>query len=193
MMKMDCLLAGVGGQGTVLASKIIAQTAINNGAYVRTSETIGMAQRGGSVVSHVRIGAETASPAIPLAAADLLIGFEPAEAARNLRFLRPGGSMLVSVNPIVPFTASLDGGAYDLEAILAYLRDADGQVYFVDGNSLCDEAGSAKVLNVVMLGAALRLGLLPFTIADILATMEEFLPARILPINTRALEIGYSR
>ena len=193
MMKMDCLLAGVGGQGTVLASKIIAQTAINNGAYVRTSETIGMAQRGGSVVSHVRIGAEAASPAIPLAAADLLIGFEPAEAARNLRFLRPGGSMLVSVNPIVPFTASLDGGAYDLEAILAYLKDTDGQVHFIDGNSLCDEAGSAKVLNVVMLGAALRLGLLPFTFADILATMEEFLPARILPINTRALKIGYSR
>ena len=81
---MNCILAGVGGQGTVLASKLIARTALNNSMHVRTAETIGMAQRGGCVVSHVRTGKIIHSPLIPLGQADLIIGFEPAEAVRCL-------------------------------------------------------------------------------------------------------------
>ena len=145
-MKIDCLLAGVGGQGTVLASKIIAQTAIGNHTFVRTSETIGMAQRGGCVVSHVRIDAENCSPSIPMGRADLIIGFEPAEAARSMGFLKSEGRLLVNTNPIIPVTASLAGSSYKVNDIIDYLRNARNKVVFVDGQKLCKAAGSSKVL-----------------------------------------------
>ena len=112
-MKFNCLLAGVGGQGTVLASKMLAQVAIENGEFVRTSETIGMAQRGGTVVSHVRIGDRNTGPCVPKNKADLLIGFEPAEALRNIEFLKENGAILVSVDPIIPVTASLGNNEYE--------------------------------------------------------------------------------
>ena len=90
-MKCDVLIAGVGGQGTILASKLIARSAMEDGLFVRSSETIGMAQRGGSVVSHVRVDCEEGSSVIPLHTADLLLAFEPAEAARHLNRLKKGG------------------------------------------------------------------------------------------------------
>ena len=88
---INCILCGVGGQGTVLASKLMAQSAISQGAFVRTARAIGMAQRGGCVVSHVRIEPEGPSPMVPLGQADLIIGFEPAEAVRALPYLKPEG------------------------------------------------------------------------------------------------------
>ena len=90
----SCLLCGVGGQGTVLASRIIADAAMKKGLSARTAETIGMAQRGGSVVSHVRIGEKVTSPMIPPGKADVIIGFEPGEAAANLKYLRKDGIQL---------------------------------------------------------------------------------------------------
>lgn len=191
-MKMDCLLAGVGGQGTVLASKIIAQTAIHSGFFVRSSETIGMAQRGGSVVSHLRIGAADCSPMIPPAAADLLIGFEPAEAARNIGFLKPTGRMLVSINPVVPVTSSLGGAGYQLAGIMEYLKKNVREVALIDGQKLCAVAGTAKVLNVIILGAALRRGWLPFSPDDVRKTIKNNLPEKFRELNMKALEIGYN-
>lgn len=191
-MKMDCLLAGVGGQGTVLASKIIAQTAMEAGACVRTSETIGMAQRGGSVVSHVRIGQRHCGPAVPKEKANLLIGFEPAEAVRNFPYLRRQGAVLANVQPVMPVTASLGGAAYDVTAVLAFLEERAGRVVFIDGKALCEKAGSAKVLNVIMLGAAIREGLLPFDKAQIMGTIARKLPPKFVDLNSRAFEIGYT-
>ncbi len=96
-MVINCILAGVGGQGTVLASKLIAQAAMDKGQNVRTAETIGMAQRGGCVVSHVRVGDEIFSPLIPKHTADIIIGFEPAEAVRCLSYLKKDGTVVVSI------------------------------------------------------------------------------------------------
>lgn len=191
-MKIDCLLAGVGGQGTVLASKIIAQTAISKTCFARTSETIGMAQRGGCVVSHVRIGDPNCSPAIPLGHADLIIGFEPAEALRNIDFLKPDGKLLVNTRPIIPVTASLGGGSYQVADMLQYLQSLNQQVVLLDGQKLCTAAGTSKVLNVIMLGAAINQELLPFSLTDILQTIQEHLPAKFLELNKKALEIGYN-
>ena len=189
-MKADFLLAGVGGQGTLLASKIIAQTAIRCRSFVRTTETIGMAQRGGCVVSHIRIGAENCSSSIPVGVADLIIGFEPAEAARNLRFLKPEGRLLINTSPIIPVTASLDSATYPVGEIIEYLRNTGNQAVFIDGNRLCAAAGSAKVLNIIMLGVAIKEGLLPFSREDVLSTITENLPASFLELNCRALEVG---
>ena len=190
-MKKDCLLAGVGGQGTVLASKIIAQTAISKGSFVRTSETIGMAQRGGCVVSHVRMDAKTSSPSIPVGMADIIIGFEPAEALRNFEFLKPAGRLLVNINPIIPVSASLEGSSYKVDEILQYLKTRGNKVVFIDGQKLCKIAGSAKVLNVVMLGVAIKEELLPFSKEDVLHTITENLPQKFIELNRKALEVGY--
>lgn len=190
MMKYDCLLAGVGGQGTVLASKIIAQTAINKQIFARSSETIGMAQRGGSVVSHVRIGSRECSPVIPCGMADLIIGFEPAEAVRNIGCLKPDGKLIINVCPVIPVTASL-GASYQVADILQYVKDSGQEVIFVDGQKLTAAAGAPKALNVIMLGVAIKKGLLPFTREDILRTIEDKLPSKFVALNSKALEVGY--
>ena len=116
---INLLLAGVGGQGTVLASKLLAQAAMAQGLQARTAETIGMAQRGGCVVSHVRIGEEAYSPLIPYGQADLILGFEPAEAVRNLPYLKDGGIVVAAKKAIKPVTASLSGSGYEAGPMLA--------------------------------------------------------------------------
>ena len=190
-MKIDCLLAGVGGQGTVLASRLIAQTAMDAlGLSAHTSETIGMAQRGGSVTSQVRIGNGPCAPAIPLGAADLILGFEPAEALRNFPYLKTAGTVLVNQCPIQPVTSSL-GGGYALKEILAYLREKAGRCILVDGNHLCQVAGSGKVLNVILLGIAVREQLLPFSSEQFLTTLESHVPKKFTELNRKAFEIGY--
>ena len=127
---MNVVITGVGGQGTVLASRLVAYMGMEAGLPVRTAETIGMAQRGGCVTSHVRIGADPddliASPLVPQGTADLVLAFEPGEGTRALSYLSGTGGMVVSSRPIIPVTASLASGGYDPEAHLAYLADRLG-------------------------------------------------------------------
>ena len=153
-MSMNCILAGVGGQGTVLASKLLAQAAMAKGQSVRTAETIGMAQRGGCVVSHVRIGDNMHSPMIPLHGADLIIGFEPAEAVRCLPFLKNGGTVVVNSSAIRPVTSSLGNSSYHASDMLSFLQENVSSLIIIDGAKICEECGSPKVLNVALLGAA---------------------------------------
>ena len=190
-MKIDCLLAGVGGQGTVLASRLIAQTAIDLGYEAHTSEVIGMAQRGGSVTSQVRLGGNGVGPMIPLGHADLLIGFEPAEAARNFAYLKNGGTVVVNTNPLEPVT-SLINHDYKLSEILAWLQKQAGRCICIDGKALCAKAGSGKVLNVLMLGILAKEGLLPFTKEQILATILVHVPEKHRKLNEKAFNIGYA-
>ena len=105
----NILLAGVGGQGTVLASKLLARAAMDAGLNVRTAETIGMAQRGGCVVSHVRTGDDIASPLVPKHTADVMIAFEPAEAVRCLDYLAPDGAVIVNKKAVMPITVNFGG------------------------------------------------------------------------------------
>lgn len=189
-MAMNCLLAGVGGQGTVLASKLIAQSALNNGQNARTAETIGMAQRGGCVVSHVRVGTEIHSPMIPKGAADLIIGFEPAEAARCLPYLKPGGIVVVSRKAIKPVTASLSGDSYQGETMLDFLKQHAAKLICIDTDSICAECGSMKVLNVVLLGAAIATGALGVTLPQMEKTIRQRLSERFIELNLKALAAG---
>ena len=131
-MNKNCLLCGVGGQGVVLASKLIAYAAMDKGMDVRTSETIGMAQRGGSVVSHVRMGRDIHSPMIPKGCADVIMAFEPAEAVRCLPYLKEGGVAVVNRKAVQPVTATLGGGGYDGEEMIAYLERYVSQLYVLD-------------------------------------------------------------
>ena len=121
-MNRNIILCGVGGQGTILASRLIAAAAMAGGFPIRTAETIGMAQRGGSVFSHIRIGEGCASPLIARGEADLIIGFEPGEAVRQLPYLKKGGTVVTSMRPVIPVSAMMGQFPYDPEACLEYLK-----------------------------------------------------------------------
>lgn len=190
--KCDILIAGVGGQGTVLASRLLAEAAIADGLFVRTAETIGMSQRGGCVVSHVRIGTKNCSPVIPLGKADVLIGFEIGEAARSLPRLSAGGKCLVNIQSVKPISASLSGGAYDVGEISTYISKAIPGAAFVDGYRLAGEAGSVKAVNVVLLGAAAALGFLPFSKELMEKVIAENVPQRFKELNIKAFDAGYA-
>jgi len=190
-MKYDILIAGVGGQGTVLASRLIAASAIEAGYFARTSETIGMAQRGGCVVSHVRIDSKNASSIIPQRGADLLIGFEPFEAARNLYRLASGGKCIVNTRPVQPVTASLSGAQNDTAAIYEYIKSNSVHSIFVDGFKLAQDAGSPKTLNVILLGVAAAASFIPIEKDIIINTIKHNVSPKYVDTNVRAFNIGF--
>lgn len=186
----SCLLCGVGGQGTVLASRIIAAAAMAKGLHARTAETIGMAQRGGSVVSHVRIGEDIASSTIPFGTADVVIGFEPGEAAANLNYLKPDGVLILSSRQVKPVTASLGQSAYDGDECLTWLKGKGSRCIVIDPDEIIEACGSPKVLNVATTGALAASGAMDLSIED----MEEALRMRMKPglleMNLKALHMG---
>lgn len=189
-MNKNCLLCGVGGQGVVLASKLIASAALEKGMDVRTSETIGMSQRGGSVVSHVRMGQKIYSPMIPGHSADVLLAFEPAEAVRNLYYLKEGGVAIVNKKAVKPVTSALGQRAYEGEEMIYYLRKRIERLYVVDGEDVCQRAGSPKVLNVVLLGTALGSGVLDISVADMERQLKVTLKPQFTTMNLEALRMG---
>jgi len=179
---MNILLCGVGGQGTVLASKILAQCAATRGLAAHTAETIGMAQRGGSVTSHVRLGSDCYSPLIPLHTADCLIAFEPAEAVRNASYLKPGGNAVVCSRPIFPANQSFDAGA-----CIDYLSFVTENITVVSADTVIKSVGSLKPLNVSLLGAASHSAAIPFSLEELESAITLLLPEKLLEINKRAL------
>lgn len=186
-MNKNILLCGVGGQGTVLASKLIAAAAMKKGLSVMSAETIGMAQRGGSVFSHIRIGDNLHSPMIAAGTADILIGFEPGETVRMLPYLKKDGQVIVSSHAIIPVTAALSNGSYDPEAMLAYLKQTVAHLLVIDTEEACLALGSTKVLNILLLGAAIESGALGLTETEIKDAIKERLPERFHELNFRAL------
>ena len=189
MMNKDILLCGVGGQGIVLVSKLLAASAMASGEQVHSAETIGMAQRGGSVTSHVRIG-ESFSPLIPKGSADLLIAFEPAEAVRNLPYLKKGGTVIVSSSAVMPVTASLTGGKYEAAPMLRYLKEKAGRLITADPDVLCAPLHSVKFFNVVMLGIATATGATGLPEEIVRQSVETRVPERFRAVNAQAFQIG---
>ena len=185
-MRFNCMIAGVGGQGTVLASKLIAAAAMKRGYDVRTTETIGMAQRGGSVVSHVRIGENICSPLIPPGAAQALIAFEPAEAVRQLPYLCAGGLLIVCGSAVKPIAAP-GAAPYEAAAMIAYLKANVPKLIAVDGRRL---EQCAKTLNTALLGVAAHSGIFPFDADALKEVIPEMLPQRFWDVNLRSFELG---
>ena len=190
-MSKSVILCGVGGQGTVLASKLISYAAMAKGEEVKSAETIGMAQRGGSVTSHIRIGEGAFSPLIPKGKADVMIAFEPAEAVRNLDYLRPDGVAVVSMKAVKPVTASLSSKEYEGQEMLDYLEHQVKRLVIVDGQQIMEELGSAKILNVILLGAAIGCHEIDISVEEIAQAIKEKVPERFYELNLRALEAGY--
>lgn len=189
-MSKSVILCGVGGQGTVLASKLISYAAMAKGEEVKSAETIGMAQRGGSVTSHIRIGQGTFSPLIPMGKADVMIAFEPAEAVRNLSYLKDNGVVVVSKKAVKPVTAALSAKVYEAEEMLAYLENKVARLVAIDGEETAKKLGSSKALNVVLLGAAIACGEIDISMEEIRGAIGQKVPEKFRKLNYNALEVG---
>lgn len=190
-MNYDILITGVGGQGQVLASRLIGAAAILEGHSVRTGETIGMSQRGGSVVSHVRIGGQSKAATVPFGHANLIIGLELCETVRILKRLSPEGSLIVNNQIINPVTVSLGMEAYDVSAMEKALQESSKNLILLDGALLAQESGSVKAVNVVLLGAAVGAGYLPLSKDSFLTAIRETLPVKFHDLNSKAFESGF--
>lgn len=199
----NVLLTGVGGQGTVLAAKVLAQAAQAKGWQVRTAETIGMAQRGGSVVSHVRMGdngEEVIAPLVAKGTADMIIAFEPAEAARVLPYLAPDGVMVSATTSIQPITAALSTEPYLAEATIASLRGrlngcaaAPARFVLVDDKAVLSQVGNRKALNTVLLAFALKTGHLPLSLDDLRDAVRACVKPRFVELNLAAIDLVESK
>ena len=187
-MDRNILLCGVGGQGTVLASKLVASAAMARGIPVMSAETIGMAQKGGSVFSCIRLGDGLYTPMIPRKGADVIIGFEPAETVRMLPYLKDGGTVVVNSAAVKPVTAVLADTGYEGPEMVEYLRHRVERLTVIDCVAACREIGSPKVVNMVLLGAAVATGELLVDIEDIKAAIVRRVNPKFHELNFRALE-----
>lgn len=185
--KCDIVIVGVGGQGVILISEIIGRAALKAGLPVRAAETHGMAQRGGSVINHTRLGC-IYGPMVPEGGADLLVALEPAEALRYGRYLSSGGVALVNTKPVLPTTVTTGHFRYpDIEEILAPLRGV-GRVISMNATEIAERAGNSQTANIVMLGAMSRF--MPIEEALILDALRDSVPAKYIDVNLKAFEMG---
>jgi len=185
----NLLITGVGGQGIILASDIIGEAALAAGYDVKKTDTLGMAQRGGSVVSHVRIGHRVWSPLIKEGEVDLLIAFEKLEAARWSYFLRPGAIAIVNNHALPPLSVNLGNELYPSdEEITNILKQQSNSVYFVDGTSRVKELGNTRTLNMFMLGCVSSFLTLKVNIWK--ESISQRLPLNIQQINIAAFNEG---
>ncbi len=187
-MSKNVLLCGVGGQGTVLASKLMAAAAMKKGINVLTAETIGMAQRGGSVTSHLRMGDDMYSPLIGKGQADIILGFEPGEVVRNLPYLKKDGIVITNIRPVRPVTGTLSGTDYTGLEMVEYLHAKSVNTITVDGNQAAEDLGSSKVMNVVLLGAAIESGVLGITKEEIKEVIVQKVPEKFRDLNMLAID-----
>ena len=190
MNTLRIYIVGVGGQGNVLASKMIGEAALSMGVPVLMSETHGMAQRGGVVESVLLLGGWR-SPKLDFGEADVLLGFEPLETLRGLPYLRPGGTVFSSSDPLPPVSVSLGQAGYpDMAYIEEQTRLVAGQCRFIPCRELGLRAGSAQSGNTVLLSAVCASGVLPFGVDALEAAIKKFLPAKLQESNLKALELG---
>ncbi|MCW2278959.1 indolepyruvate oxidoreductase subunit beta [Heliophilum fasciatum] len=186
----NILLVGVGGQGTILASKILAHVALGQGWDVKMSEIHGMAQRGGSVVTQVRIGTKVYSPIIEPGEADVLVAFEQLEAYRWIHTLRPDGTVIINDQKIAPLPVVAGAATYP-ETILDDIRAKVATAIVVPALSLATEAGNSKATNVVLMGV------LASVMPDVPAeswqeALEANVPVRFLEVNRKAFAAGFA-
>jgi indolepyruvate ferredoxin oxidoreductase beta subunit len=184
----DIVIVGTGGQGVILISDVIGRAAVLAGKSVRGAETHGMAQRGGSVINHTRIGCRF-SPMVAPGGADVLLALEPAEALRFAYFLSPEGVALVNTTPVLPVTVTTGKAVYPpLDEILSPLHDLCSKVVAMDATAIAKKAGTSQAMNVVMLGALSHY--LPLSEDILLQTLSLVVPPKYLEANKRAYAGG---
>jgi len=186
----NLILTGVGGQGSVLAAHLVADAALVEGNRVKLADTFGAATRGGSVLSHVRIG-EVWAPMTPQETADVIVALEPLEGLRTaLKFLKPGGSVILNTRPWYPVDVNVGRVVYpSLDRIVEALEELEARVWMLEATELALRAGNARTMNVVMLGAMMQVHQ-PVREESLLQAVRQRWEDRIGQVNLRAYELG---
>ena len=187
METKNVMIVGVGGQGSLLASKLLGRLLLNKGYDIKVSEVHGMSQRGGSVVTYVRFGDKVYSPVIDKGQADFIVSFEELEAARWTEYLKPGGKIITNTQKISPMPVIIGAAEYPqdlLEQMNAKGLDVDA----IDALSLAEAAGSSKAVNIVLMGRLSKYFDIP--VQEWLEAIEASVPARFLELNKKAFQLG---
>ncbi|PLX65782.1 MAG: indolepyruvate oxidoreductase subunit beta [Denitrovibrio sp.] len=188
-MKLDILMVGVGGQGTVLSSNIVCDVALANGFDVKKSEIHGMAQRGGSVVTHIRVGEEVFSPTIPEKSADIVVSFERMEFLRYDEYYGKETTLILNTQVIAPPTVA-DGSAQYPDEKVAQTKKIFSKVYETDAISKAMEIGNPKVAGMVILGILAKA--VPFKKEAWEQAIKDRVPPKTIDLNLKAFDIGYN-
>jgi len=192
MTECNIVLAGVGGQGTLLAAEILGVAAVKDNLNVRVSEIHGMAQRGGAVTSNVRIGDHVCSPTVLEGQADVLLGFEPLETVRNLKSASKKTVVIMSNEQIPPTELAAKNIEYpSIDEILKTIQTFTTKIIVVETEKLARQAGSILTRNVVLLGALAASDCLPVRTQSLKDALIELVPAKHAEINLKAFELGY--
>jgi indolepyruvate ferredoxin oxidoreductase beta subunit len=192
MKEFNIVLAGVGGQGILLAAEILGTAAIKEGLNVRVSELHGMAQRGGAVVSNVRIGEKVLAPTVLEGQADVLLGFEPLETLRSLKFVSEKAFVIMSDERIPPTELAAKMMKYSsMEEIVEKICRFTKNVTIVEAAKLAKKAGNVLTENVVLVGALAATGKMPVKRESIVEALRELVPPRHVDVNVRAFKLGF--
>ncbi len=190
--ELNVLIAGIGGQGSILMSELLGEAAIREGLAVKGGETLGIAQRGASVNSMLRIGSVPQGPLIPEGKGDLMLCLEMSEALRHLHYMSKSSFIIISTQKITPVAVSLGESVYpSMEKILGELEKNSAMIVTMDPVKLALEAGNILSANVVMLGAAFATKLLPIKVETVKAVIEARFTGKVRQINFKAFELGY--
>jgi indolepyruvate ferredoxin oxidoreductase beta subunit len=190
--ELNIIIAGVGGQGVVLLSEILGNAAVRDGFQVRGSEVLGMAQRGGSVFSNIRLGEDVFSPMTTDGKCDILIVIEPSEALRNIQYISKSTTVIMNTIKVIPATVSMGKSSYpEIEVIKENIQSVAGQVITLDAVELAVKAGNRQTSNVVMLGAMFGSGKMPIKLETIKDAISERVPEKAVSVNMAAFDLGY--
>lgn len=193
MTGCNIVLAGVGGQGVLLFAEILGDAAVRDGLNVCVSEIHGMAQRGGAVVSDVRIGEKVLAPTILEGTADVIVGMEPLEALRNIKFASDKAWVIVNTAVVKPSGIPLNTVYPSLESILGKIHLFTKNTFTVDATDVARSLGSVAVQNIVMLGALAATGKLPVKLETVRRSIRDAVNAKFVEINLKAFEAGFKR
>lgn len=191
---LNIVITGVGGQGNILVSEILAKAATAEGFKVTVGEAYGMSQRGGSVSSHIRLSRESQyGPVIPAGHADIIVGFEPVEAARAAAELgHPGVKMIVNPRPVYQVGVLMGKCTYpDPSELILALKRLSAEVLIIESTELAAQAGDSVVQNIVMVGALAGSGYLPVSPETFTSVINGVVPEKSLEINKKAFQLGY--
>jgi len=195
LKEFNLIVTGVGGQGSVLASHIVAEAAVRRGFRVRVGETFGAAQRGGKVHSHVRIGDMVYGPLCPSRSLDVLLGLEPNEALRlALKYANEETLIITNTRPVPSMDANIGAAVYpDVSSLIDALGRVSGRVVSFDATELAVEAGNERTMNVVLLGALAASGRLPFETESLREAVVGRVPPKTVKVNETAFNLGYDQ
>jgi indolepyruvate ferredoxin oxidoreductase beta subunit len=190
--EINIIICGVGGQGVVLVSELLGNAAVRGRVAVKGSEVLGMAQRGGSVFSNLRLGGDVIAPMTPEGKCDVLIAVEPSEALRSIQYLAKNSVVVLNTTTVMPYTVYLGQSKYPAQdAIIKKLREVTDRIITLDASGLAKEAGSLQAANVVMLGALFGTGLMPVKVETAKEAILSRFKAKVGETNIKAFDLGY--